>query len=434
VDASRILILFALFAESYSSADELKKSAEMTLEGIQTVAQPLVTDPSCAGCNLQAPTPPRHNQQCNASSPIPIFQDSAPLPIHLESSFFSTRPQKKDQPGAKGILRYRDAGKPRELAVHIALRGSSRQRICDFRPLEIELISGKDPQVKSEDSIFGPNTKSFKVVTHCFEARGEEANQLVLREYAMYRALEALGGPSFKTRLLSMTYSGEGAHDLGPRLAFLIEPKRNLSERCAATYKKRQNDYLAQFEKDPDYLRLDARERIFTDLSQRLILNNEVYVDTNHNNLLLLSKTQVPLFIALYDFDQSALVRDGTYYPGWKPWNGTWGDYLATNQDPELTLAGKLWNSPDRAWLSAYLKQPFQAKGYNGPKISSEEWKAAALVEMKRILEREAQVIQSLEQVPELKKPTKDLIQQRYREFFSALREVVLAAGGQAVP
>ena len=123
-----------------------------------------------------------------------MFLERAPLTLRLEGDFralFRDRgAQRKDHPAT---LRYGTAADTGSIDVKLRTRGIFRLRTCGFPPIRLDL-----PSKKVDDTPFAGEDK-LKLVTHCQGDRSYERN--LLREYALYRALNALTDTSFRVRL-----------------------------------------------------------------------------------------------------------------------------------------------------------------------------------------------------------------------------------------
>jgi len=223
-----------------------------------------------------------------------MFFDRAPLTLRLEGDFralFRDRgAQRKDHPAT---LRYGTAADTGTIDVKLRTRGIFRLRTCGFPPIRLDL-----PGKKVADTPFAGEDK-LKLVTHCQGDRSYERN--LLREYALYRVLNALTDTSFRVRLAHMTYIDSARHDTVARYGFLIESDTALAKRIVADQIHSNNVYDPMT--DPSYMTLVA-------VFQYLIGNTDWSVWKRHNIAIFQPVAQPrPLIAVPYDFDFSGAVN-----------------------------------------------------------------------------------------------------------------------------
>jgi len=223
-----------------------------------------------------------------------MFFDRAPLTLRLEGDFralFRDRgAQRKDHPAT---LRYGTAADTGSIDVKLRTRGIFRLRTCGFPPIRLDL-----PGKKVADTPFAGEDK-LKLVTHCQGDRSYERN--LLREYALYRVLNALTDTSFRVRLAHMTYIDSARHDTVARYGFLIESDTALAKRIVADQIHSNNVYDPMT--DPSYMTLVA-------VFQYLIGNTDWSVWKRQNIAIFQPVAQPrPLIAVPYDFDFSGAVN-----------------------------------------------------------------------------------------------------------------------------
>jgi len=226
-------------------------------------------------------------------SPSHLFQDQTPLTLRVEGDLkglFHDRGAKRIAHPAR--LRYASAADSGKIDVKLRTRGIFRLKECAFPPIRIDL-----PAHKVDDTPFAGQDK-LKLVTHCLSARLYERN--LLREYAVYRAFNALTDTSFRVRLAHITYIDSARTDTTIRYGFLIESDAGLAHRLGAEVYESNNvhDLLT----DPTYMTLVA-------MFQYFIGNSDWSVWARHN-IAILRRTEPPLLLAVpYDFDFSGAVN-----------------------------------------------------------------------------------------------------------------------------
>jgi hypothetical protein len=223
-----------------------------------------------------------------------LFVDHAPLTLRLETDlralFRDRGPQRKEHPARLRFGADADTG---SIGVKLRTRGIFRLKTCGFPPIRLDL-----PARKLDNTPFAGEDK-LKLVTHCQGDRSYERN--LLREYAMYRAFNALTDSSFRVRLAHVTYVDSARHDTVTRYGFLIESDTALAQRIGADPVHSDNMYDPMT--DPSYMTLVA-------VFQYLIGNTDWSVWKRHNIALFQNIAQPrPLLAVPYDYDFSGAVN-----------------------------------------------------------------------------------------------------------------------------
>jgi hypothetical protein len=224
----------------------------------------------------------------------PLFRDATPLSLQLQTdlrALFRDRGDERAEHDA--ILRFSDGQSSRSLNVELRTRGIFRLKRCPFPPLRLDL-----PKEKVENTPFEGQNK-LKLVTHCQSDRLYERN--LLREYALYRAFNAVTDTSFRVRLARLTYIDSSRSDTLERYGFLIESDLELAQRIGAQV------FEASHVHD---LVTDASYMTLVSVFQYLIGNTDWSVWVRHN-IAVLRSTADPnvLFAVPYDFDFSGAVN-----------------------------------------------------------------------------------------------------------------------------
>ena len=140
------------------------------------------------------------------------------------------------------VVTYTDAaGEQVRLEIEARTRGRCRRerRTCTFPPLRLNFVTKQ-----AKGTVFAKQDK-LKLVTHCKNAY----EQLVLKEYLLYRAYNLLTDRSYRVRFVEITYV-DSAQKRAPvsRYAFFIEDKESMAER---------NGFIAVEEPEVDFDDLD---------------------------------------------------------------------------------------------------------------------------------------------------------------------------------
>jgi hypothetical protein len=229
-----------------------------------------------------------------ASAQSTLFLDRTPIAFQLQGDlhalFRDRGAQRKDHPAT---LRYGSGADTGSIAVKLRTRGIFRLKTCGFPPIRLDL-----PAHKLEHTPFAGEDK-LKLVTHCQGDRSYERN--LLREYALYRAFNALTDTSFRVRLAHVTYVDSARHDTVTRYGFLIESDTALAQRIGAEPVHANNVFDPMT--DPSYMTLVA-------VFQYLIGNTDWSVWKRHNIAIFQKLAEPrPLLAVPYDYDFSGAVN-----------------------------------------------------------------------------------------------------------------------------
>jgi len=227
-------------------------------------------------------------------APSQLFLEHAPLTLQLQGDlralFHDRGAQRKEHPAT---LRYTTGADTGSIAVQLRTRGIFRLKMCGFPPIRLNF------RAKKLDSTPFAGEDKLKLVTHCQGDRSYERN--LLREYALYRVLNAVTDTSFRVRLAHMTYVDSARHDTVMRYGFLIESDTALAQRIGADLVSANNVYDPMT--DPSYMTLVA-------VFQYLIGNLDWSVWHRHNIAIFQIVPQPrPLLAVPYDFDFSGAVN-----------------------------------------------------------------------------------------------------------------------------
>ena len=249
------------------------------------------------GGNAQSspPPPPPPSPPGTPGAPSQLFSETTPLTFLLAGDLHALRgdrgTNRKEHPA---VLRYASGGDDTvSLPVKLRTRGIFRLKMCGFPPIRLDL-----PPHKTKDTPFAGEDR-LKLVTHCQSDRGSEHN--LLKEYALYRAFNAVTDSSFRVRLAHITYVDSARHDTLTRYGFLIESDVTLGRRMDAQPLNVDNLYDPVM--DPSYMTLVA-------VFQYLIGNTDWSVWKRHNIAIFQRQgDSKPLFAVPYDFDFSGAVN-----------------------------------------------------------------------------------------------------------------------------
>lgn len=179
----------------------------------------------------------------------------------------------------------------RQFDMEISRRGVTRRKICDFPPLKL-----KFPKSALKNKGFSP-LNNYKLVTHCME--GED--DLVLKEYLIYKLFNQLTDKSFRVKLAKIRYIDEnGEVPDNIHFGFLIEGNKELANRLDGKLI------------DPNKLKITSVNKEQYKkmvLFQYMIANTDWNLSKGHNiKWVQTDNSDVPTPIP-YDFDYCGLVN-----------------------------------------------------------------------------------------------------------------------------
>jgi hypothetical protein len=239
---------------------------------------------------------------CVTDAKRPLFECDDIVAFELELPMKTLYRRAESRPDLDAVLRYVDGkGETLTFDVMVTTRGHSRLEMCSYPPLSVNF---KRKQV--ENTIFAGQNK-LKIVTPC--RRGDRYLDFLRQEYGIYRAYNVVADPSFRVRLLEITFrDSEGKLKPEVRTAFFIESIKEVAAR-SGTETVKQNRIT------PSHL--DAATSSIYEMFQFLIANTDWSKskgpgdeDCCHNGKALRVPGQETGWVVLpYDFDQAGLIN-----------------------------------------------------------------------------------------------------------------------------
>lgn len=343
-----------------------------------------------------------------------IFDNSQILEIELTTDFpfnnFSGKPRPEVFEKFDGKMRYIAGDQQIISNIKIEARGSGRLNHCKFAPFKI-IFSKNEKMVLFE----GPE-RDFKVVSHCSHTNTQQPDlsEYIMKELLLYKMLESLGAPSFKTKPLKIAYRNFEGKIIENQKAFLIEPTRQYLARSVhlndiiedSTMNSLINSWIesgikdqAGFDKKMSEL-IDVENHIENNLGQLLILNEDWVGSFRSGNVkTFLSKTG-KVFNVHYDFDLSNLVEKFSR-------NQKSFTYPATVES-------------DKKWISNFCNTDSETY------IKAEEKKKACPNVIFRFSQKKESVLQTIMSFEFLDSKKKKVFYDRALVFFEALETLKL--------
>jgi len=186
-----------------------------------------------------------------------------------------------------------------EEPVAVAPRGHFRREFCNIPPIMVDFKTTGSPRLSPLGKL--------KLVIGCGTNGNDE--QLLLREYLVYKIYNLLEEKSFRVRLMKVNYTDtRGKVRPFSQYAFLIEDDKDMARRNNCIKKTK-----AQFLTEGTNRELMTKVAVF----EYMISNGDWSVPNNHNIRLIFDKETEGAFpyVVPYDFDHSGFVNAGYAVP-----------------------------------------------------------------------------------------------------------------------
>ncbi len=233
------------------------------------------------------------------SQAVPInrqsfFLEDSPIEVTLTTEVRKLRNDKSKpayQP-AHIVMKFSDTSTISE-DIRVEPRGIYRKNNCDMASLMLNFKNSSSP-------LLSP-LKRLKLVGGC--KNGTFYNELLLKEFLIYKIQNMLSNMSFRVRLLHITYN-DSRQKMKPytQYAFLMEDMPDLAARnnCVEVKKK---IFLTE--------ETNRNQMTFVNLFQYMIGNTDWSIYKYHNIKLMLPKndTLARPYAVPYDYDFSGLVN-----------------------------------------------------------------------------------------------------------------------------
>lgn len=187
---------------------------------------------------------------------------------------------------------YQDpSGKSHHYDIKVKLRGKFRRKVCDFPPIKMKFPKNQLKAAGLSDM------NELKLITHCLED-SDRSNDLVLREYLIYKMYNELTPNSLRVQLAKVTYVDVNNNKKITRWGVLLEDEEELVARRGAVLCDTMGQPVSKFN--------TAQERI-SSLFQYMIGNTDWSYELLRN-VELVRIGDSKLIPVPYDFDFSTLV------------------------------------------------------------------------------------------------------------------------------
>jgi hypothetical protein len=231
---------------------------------------------------------------------IQFFVDENIIALTLTTDFRKLQVEKKEDAYQEALVSFHlsDSSVIDE-NISVAARGHFRREQCFVPPLSLNFRSHSATRLSSLGKL--------KLVMGC--GSNNEDEQLLLKEYLVYKIYNLIDEKSFRVRLLKVSYV-DSKHKLKPysQYAFLLEDDDDMARRNNCKTKPK-----AQYNSESTNRSQMTKVAVF----QYMISNGDWSVPNNHNTKLIYEKgNEAPLpFVVPYDFDHSGFVNAGYALP-----------------------------------------------------------------------------------------------------------------------
>lgn len=229
-----------------------------------------------------------------------LFRSAEPLAFTLVANFRAVngdRVPNSTKTFPATIEFVKDDGTTMSMSLRVRGRGHARRQICSFLPLRLEL-----PKEQTKGTVLdghGP----LKLGTHC----RNESEELVLREYAVYRLYNLLTPRSFRARLAKATYVDVASKKpMATRHAVFIEDDDDVAKRLGGR--------IVDLQK-VTFQRVEADTLILMSIFEYMIGNTDMSMFLLHNIRLVQTPAGMRYTVP-YDFDYAGLVDAPYAIPG----------------------------------------------------------------------------------------------------------------------
>ena len=175
--------------------------------------------------------------------------------------------------------------------IRAIARGHIRKEICYLPPIKLNFHNDSSPKLSPLGSL--------KLVVTCFE--NANGDQLLLKEFLIYKMYNLITDKSFRVRLLNLSYEDANKKKTYLGHAFLVESDKSMAKRNACIQLKNTRAHSEYTDRD---------QMTLFSIFQYMIGNTDFGVSANHNIILIQpakDSTAKPIVIP-YDFDYAGLV------------------------------------------------------------------------------------------------------------------------------
>ena len=224
-----------------------------------------------------------------------FFLDDRVIEATLTTDIKKLRSDKKVpvyQP-ANIVMRFSDTATISE-DIRVQTRGEFRKVTCDIASLMLNFKNPSSPKLSP--------LKKLKLVGGCRSTGADE--ELLLKEYLIYKMYNFITNMSFRVRLLHLTYKDSKEKIKSyTQYAFLIEDLTDMAKRNNCIEIKKGRKYIQES--------TDREQMTIVALFEYMIGNTDWSLPNDHNVKLLVPKndTLALPYVVPYDFDYAGVVN-----------------------------------------------------------------------------------------------------------------------------
>lgn len=231
----------------------------------------------------------------------PLFRSHEVVELKIRGPFRTIVRERSDEEDLDALASWHEPdGEIFETEIGIRARGNFRRERdnCPFPPLRLNFKKGA-----VEDTLFHKQDK-LKLVTHCRD-NFRKYEQVVQREYLVYRMLNELTDLSYRVRLLRIVYEDTESDDVREEYGVAIEHKDRFAKRTGLPVVEISGTQVEA---------LDSEYTNLTSVFQYMIGNTDFSPiagpegDECCHNTNLFGGDGTQLYAVPYDFDMSGFV------------------------------------------------------------------------------------------------------------------------------
>lgn len=231
---------------------------------------------------------------------IRFFTDDSPVEMSLTTDIRALQKEKGNDQFQDASVSFHFAdGTVIDEQIQVGARGVSRRAICKIPPMMLNFRNSTSPRLHSLGKL--------KLVIGCGSRSGDE--ELVFKEYLIYKMYNLFEDKSFRVRLLKTTYN-DSKNKMSPftQYSFLIEDDADMARRNGC--KKRNHSPYGTEATNRDMMTMVA-------LFEYMVGNTDWSIPNEQNVKLIFDRkdTTAPPYVVPYDFDYSGLVNAGYAEP-----------------------------------------------------------------------------------------------------------------------
>lgn len=305
-----------------------------------------------------------------SDSDVPLFQSEEVLDLTFKGTF----PVNAEQLPAEIDYVHPTNRIEKVIPVKVVQRGKTRGWSCPFRPVRI--IWNENKELLQETPFENVRGTDMKLVAHCRYTAGtieenEEANDVIVKEYTVYKILKAFGLPVHNVRLTKIQYADKENKPTVEGYGFFLESNSLVAHRCGLTH--------AKPEEIPVVAGASMNKMIYIPyLFSRLISDaRDFIVESGHNSEPFYDANKATQLVVPYDFNDSGQVNSGIA-PYW-------------NFTPDL-----------ETWFGRLRKGPFTRDSYEVQLTPEEQktWKTGIAEMAKILIPKKKQVLKAIDEAP----------------------------------